>query len=164
MVKILEKIPEYDDNQLSNLLLNALNLISEGKRVDDAKAVIEAIKEEWDRRLHEFNKGEYKADTPEKGVLRTIGYKVGNDGLPEHKRRLLLDYLMSEVLPPVGSPAHMAEWGEPETKRRYQKGIRVIRTFAAGAKTHGNMEKAVKDWQDDVLYMEKVWGHLNYMD
>lgn len=161
-MKVLEKIPQMDDNELSRLFANAIDLISRDKQVEQALKVKKAIQVEWKSRLEAFHSGNYKADTPDVGILKTIGYRVGNDGLPEHKRRILIDYVLSEILPPVGSPAYMAEWGEPETAERYRKAHRVIRVLASSAKTLGNQDKAASDWEADLAYMEQAWGHLKY--
>lgn len=159
-MKVIEKIPSMSDNELSRLFANVMDFIDRKKQLDDAVRVKEAIQQEWQRRLNAFEQGEYKAETPEKGVLSTIGYRVGNDGLPAEKRKLLLDYLIEEILPPVGSPAHMAEWGEPETRTRYMKAHRVIQVLASSGKTLGYMDKATNEWLEDLKYLEKSWGHL----
>lgn len=159
-MKIVEKIPSMSDNELSSLFNNALELIEKNKMVAEANIVLTEIQKEWNKRLQEFNAGNYKADTPEKGVLRTIGYHVGNDGIGEKKRRLLIDYLLSGELPPVGSPAHMAEWGNPNSRERYRKAHRVIQVLKSSAKTLGNMSKAEKEWGEDLRYMEEKWSHL----
>lgn len=159
-MKVIEKIPSMSDNELSRLFANVMDFIDKKKQVDDAVRVKEAIQQEWQRRLNAFEQGKYKAETPEKGVLSTIGYRVGNDGLPAHKRKLLLDYLIEEILPPVGSPAHMAEWGEPETRTRYMKAHRVIQVLASSGKTLGYMDKATNEWLEDLKYLEEAWGHL----
>lgn len=159
-MKVIEKIPSMSDNELSRLFANVIEFIEKKKQLDNALAVKRAIQAEWVRRLAAFTQGNYKAESPETGVLKTIGYKVGNDGLPDTKRRLLIDYLISEILPPVGSPAHMAEWGEPLTKLRYQKAHRVIQVLLSSAKTLGYMDKAAREWENDLKYLEDTWEHL----
>ena len=104
-----------------------------------------------------FNKNKYKAATPENGVLSVVGYKVGNEGEKTSIRRKLLDFIMTENLPPVGSPAYMAEWGEKMSKERYRKLHRVIRVLASSGKTLGNMDKAVIEWEEDLDYLENNW-------
>ena len=159
-MKVISKIPAMSDNELSKLFTNALELIHNKKMVDSAQQVLEAIEVEWSKRLEAYKDGEYKADTPEKGVLKTLGYRVGNDGVSSEKRKMLIDYLLNEQLPPVGSPAHMAEWGEPSSKQRYRKAHRVIQVLKSSASTLGYMDKAAKEWAEDLDYMEKTWGHL----
>ena len=82
MPKILEKIKHMDDNALARLLGNAQALLEKKSDNPDALVVIKAIQEEWARRLHLFRRGDYKASSPEHGVLSMVGYKVGNDGAP----------------------------------------------------------------------------------
>ena len=156
-MKVIEKIPTMNDNQISVLFANATDMILRKKKLEDAALVIKAIQKEWQLRLNDFKKGSYKADSPEQGVLKTIGYKVGNEGLSKSKRHFLLDYIIEEVLPPVGSPAHMAEWGVPKSKTRYKKLHRVIRVLASGAISMGNMDKAAAEWEDDLGYIETKW-------
>lgn len=161
MPKILDKIGQMDDNALARLLGNAQALLEKNADNKDAVLVIDAVQDEWARRLHLFRKGDYKATSPEHGVLSVVGYKVGNDGAPEKQRRLKLDYIMSGTLPPVASPAYMAEWGEPNTRQRYRKLHRVIRVLASSGKQFPNMELAVQHWEDDLLYIEKNWSSID---
>ena len=110
-MKILQKIPKMDDNALSRLFNNAQRLLHKNLKNQDAIIVIEAIKVEWEKRLTEFREGNHNATSPDQGVLSAGGYKVGNDGEKTAFKRQLLDYVMTDTLPFVGSPAHMAEWG-----------------------------------------------------
>lgn len=158
MPKILEKIGQMDDNSLARLLGNAQNLLLKDPEHADAKAVIEAVQDEWGRRLNLFERGLYKATSPKHGVLSVVGYKVGKDGAPERQRHAKLDFIMTGVLPPVSSPAYMAEWGSPNSRQRYQKLHRVIRVLASGNIKLPNMELAVQHWEDDLKYLEQKWG------
>ena len=157
-MKILSNIPNMDDNALARLMNNARAMLVKSPENQDAAKVIEYIEVEWQKRLHLFQSGKYKASTPENGVLSIVGYKVGNDGGKLRARRQILDYIMSGTLPPVGSPAYIAEWGEPLTRKRYVKLHRVIRVLASSGQTLGTMEKAVSDWEDDLLYLEQEWA------
>ena len=161
MPKIIEKIAQMDDNALARLLGNAQTILEKNSENKDAVNVIKAIQDEWARRLHLFCSGNYKASSPEHGVLSVVGYKVGNEGAPEQQRRLKLDYIMSGILPPVASPAYMAEWGEPKTHQRYRKLHRVIRVLASSGKKFSNMERAVLHWEDDLVYLEHTWKNIN---
>lgn len=156
-MKVIQKIPSMDDNELSQLFQNAQDMLFKDKGADAAKSVIVAIEAEWARRLTNFRAGQYKADAPQEGVLKAIGYRVGNNGISEPKRHQLLDFAITGTLPPVGSPAHMAEWGEPCSRTRYAKLHRVIRVLASSARTLGNMEKAAEEWEEDLLYIEQKW-------
>ena len=159
-MKVLEKIPTMSDSELSVLFANTIEFIYQGKQLDLAEKVKKAIQLEWMNREEAFQQGDYKADNPQTGVLKTIGYKVGNEGVEAEKRKALIDYLLSEQLPPVGSPAHMAEWGLPSSKERYRKSHRVIQVLLSSARTIGNMDKAANEWEEDLRYMESRWGYL----
>ena len=67
---------------------------------------------------------------------------------------------MSGTLPPVASPAYMAEWSEPNTRQRYRKLHRVIRVLASSGKKFPNMELAVQNWEDDLVYLERTWSNI----
>jgi len=157
---VLRHIPAMSDSELSKLFYNALEFLRKGKQTELAKDIKLAVLDEWDKRLEQFKSGAYKADTPEQGVLSTIGYRVGKDGMDEESRQYLLDYAMRDRLPAVGSPAHMAEWGEPGTRDRYRKLHRVLQVFISSAKTLGKMDKAKREWESDLKYIELIWGHL----
>ncbi|GHF12495.1 hypothetical protein GCM10017044_03060 [Kordiimonas sediminis] len=161
-MSVLKKIPKMNDNDLRQLFLNANHLIEKSKMVEQANAVIDAIESEWQRRLERFDKGLYKADTPEEGVLKAVGYKVGNDGVTHKIRHQLLDYVMTRSLPSIGSPAYLAEWGEPDTKERYRKLHRVIRVLASSGKKFQNMDTAVHQWEEDLEYLEEKYYQKYY--
>ena len=159
-MKILENIPSMDDNKLARLFSNALEMKRKKKTEEDTDKVIKAVQEEWKKRLSLFEEGEYKADTPDQGILKTIGYKVGNDGVRKESREYLLDYILTSQLPLIGSPTYIAEWSEENSALRYKKLHRVIRVLASSAITIGNMNKAATEWEEDLLYIEKKWSHL----
>ena len=100
-MKILKNIPSMDDNAICRLFVNAQRLLLKNKENSDAKLVLQAIKVEWEKRLKLFESGNYKATTPENGVLSVVGYKVGNEGEKPAIRQQMLDYIMSDILPPV---------------------------------------------------------------
>jgi hypothetical protein len=157
-MKILQQIPSMDDNGLARLLSNAQSLLAKNPDNHDAKKVVEEVQAEWERRLELFKNGDYKATTPENGVLSIVGYKVGNDGGAERERRQKLDFIMSGVLPPVSSPAYMAEWGAPNSRERYRKLHRVIRVLASSNKHFPNRELAIQHWEEDLVYLEETWA------
>ena len=146
------------DNELSKLFTNALELIHNKKMVKDAQEVLKAIQAEWSKRLDAYNDGKYKAETPEKGVLKTLGYRVGNDGVGIENEEYLSTICSTNNYHPW-SPVHMAEWGEPSSNS-YRKAHRVIQVLKSSASTLGYMDKAEREWEEDLAYMEKTWGHL----
>ena len=155
-LKVLANIPKMDDQALSRLFINAQKMHNINND-QNAGLVLDAIKKEWAKRLELFEQNKYKASSPEQGVLHMVGYRVGNDGEKTAFRRHILNFIISDILPPVGSPAHMAEWGKPLSYDRYRKLHRVIRVLASRGKTMGNMDKAVSEWEDDLLYLEEFW-------
>lgn len=161
-MSIVNKIPGMGDNDLLKLFKNALRLIREERMVKEAQDVTFAIQQEWARRMELAKEKNYKAETPEEGLLKTMGYKVGNDAEPQHVRYQLLNYIITGQLPFVGSPAYMLEWGEPSTKERYRKLHRVIKILASSGAHFDNMEKAVADWEDDLVWLEQQWRHHFY--
>lgn len=159
---ILNKIPGMRDNELLNLFQNALRLLREERMIKESNDVLDAIQQEWSKRLELAKQKNYKADTPEEGMLKTLGYKVGNDAEPQKIRYQLLNFIITGHLPFVGSPAYMLEWGEPCSRERYNKLTRVIRRLAFKSSHFENMEKAVSDWEDDLIWLEKEWRNKFY--
>ena len=84
-----------DDNKLTKLFANALEMKRKRKMEENADNVIKAVQQEWDKRLKLQKEGRYKADTPDQGVLKTVGYKVGNDGVSKEVREYLLEYILT---------------------------------------------------------------------
>jgi len=146
-----------DDNKLRGLFLNAFKYILKDQRVDEAEAIIAAIQTTWASRVKAYKFNQYKADTPDKGMLTALGYHVGEKGESEALRHKILDYIMTGTLPPAGSPPYYAEWGEPLTRQRYRKLHRVIRVLASSAAHFENMEKARREWEEDLIYLERDW-------
>ena len=104
MPKVLEKIPNMNDNDLLILFNNAHNILDKSSS-SDAEAVINKIQKVWRERLQLAKKGKYKATTPPIGMLKSFQYAVGNDGLPQKKRQKILDTIFYSDLPVIGSPA-----------------------------------------------------------
>lgn len=157
-MKIVANIPSMDDNALTRLFLNAQRLLLKDPKNQDALTVLNAIQVEWNERLKKFHAGEYKALSPEQGLLSVMGYKVGNAGEKTLIRQRILDYILNSDLPPVASPAYMAEWGARRSPTRYRKLHRVIRVLASSGRTLGNMDKAVIEWEEDLEYLEEKWA------
>lgn len=146
------------DNDLGNLYRNCLAAILQDKPTKArAQEIIEEINAVWQARLSAAVKGDYKAESPEIGVLKTIGYHVGNDGPRTQARWRLLDYVMSNVLPFVGSPAHMHEWGEPNSLTRYRKLHRALASFRTRAGNQPHLVESHRKWDEDIDYIEREW-------
>ncbi len=146
------------DGELETLYQNCVEAIDKGKSTAaQAQRYIDEINAVWRVRLSAAQAGQYKADRPEEGPLKKLGYKVGNGGVSAEKRRRLLDWAMERDLPFVGSPAYMLEWGEPRSAKRYRKLHTSLTVFRSGARTLGTMQKADDDWSQDLAYIEAAW-------
>lgn len=157
---MVKKINEYSDEGLLTLFSNAMNLIEKGQRVQEAEDVIKKIELEWEERLKQYLFADEKADRPSRGMLKTIGYAVGNDGVGTVKRQLLLDHLIQGTLPFCGSPAYMAEWGYPNSKKRYRKLRDVLNQLVYKNRNFQEMASAIIHWQTDLEYIKGKWKHL----
>lgn len=155
---VISGIPLKNDNELLKLYKNAVRLIS-NDRFPDAPAVIECIEEEWGNRLAQAKDGDYRATTPNIGMLKSMGYAVGESGEKTPIRRFILDKIMTANLPIVGSPAYTFEWGDKDSTKRYKKLHRTIQSFISGAITRNqpNWEKAIIEWQEDLDFIEEEY-------
>jgi len=91
---------------------------------------------------------------PASGVLSVMGYRVGNNGLPDDERRLILREVF-EVELVSGSPDsddYVREWGEPRSPQRLGKMNRALWGFIklAQRRTSADMSGALADWGDDL--------------
>ena len=95
---------------------------------------------------------------PDVGMLKTLGYVVGNNGVRTKLRREIINYAMMGHLPVVGSPSYTLEWGEPLTPTRFNKLSRTLRAFIDGGKSREGMEQAMIEWMEDLEYLETTYG------
>ena len=160
-MRIFEDIPTYTDEQLLTLFHNAMTMLEEGRQTENAQKVLNALKDEWRIRAERAQERIIKPGAPKEGLLKKIGYKVGNEGASEKKRRELLDFIVSaDPLPFVWSPAYMAEWGPSKSKKRYAKLTTVIRSLAFGNQNLPNIEKAIIEWETDLEYLSERWKQV----
>ena len=151
-----------DDNKLLKLFHNIIDHLEKGKKIDEALNLLTQIEHEWKKRLDNYLNGDQKATRPDQGMLKTIGYKVGNDGMIYTKRRLLLDRVINGVLPFCGSPSYMAEWGDPKTKQRFKKLRDVLNQLIFKNRNFPEMDVAVGDWSEDLKYIKDKWHNEIY--
>lgn len=95
------------------------------------------------------------------GILSLSGYRVGRArGRPANIRQKILNtILLYDDLLDVPERAYAAEWGRPASRQRYKKMHDSIKTFLNNArKRHGlkDMSTAIKDWESDLIYMERT--------
>lgn len=95
----------------------------------------------------------------EEGLLKFMGYTVGQNGAYRNQRRQVLDYVYNERVPMVQSQEYMDEWGRPKTAQRLQKMANSLATFARNAKRRHNydMRLAVNEWEEDLAYLKKKY-------
>jgi hypothetical protein len=175
MPSILEKIPTMKIRDTVILWRNALGVLNEPARAAQhplAQSVIDAVQAEWRRRRRYRNPadeifawpsteanpggGNLKTDGWEKeGVLKFMGYQVGNDGEPQSIRERILSQVFSGPLPPVFPESYLDEWGEPETAIRLQKMAEAIAAFTRNAKRRrdSRMHNSIRDWEKDLEFL-----------
>ena len=161
--KLINSLQKKDDNQISRIFNNAIDIISNNKpQKEDAIKTINAIKIEWKRRLELFKLGKYKTTSPNLGMLGFLGYHVGHQGEPKKRRRYLIDWIMSNDLPLVQSPTYLLEWNKPKSLERYKKFHRVLQGLITSNENRKDIEyrdfdKAIMEWKDDLEYLENKW-------
>lgn len=89
-----------------------------------------------------------------RGLLRHLGYRVGEQGKPPSARRAVLTaavLLPARLLP----NQHRENWGDAGTAQRVHEICRMITLFynLASGKTAANMSKARAHWQDDLAWL-----------
>lgn len=155
-------IPGMSDNDLARLYTNCVNSIVGNKaNRGQAEAYIEEINAVWRQRLADATEGLYKAESPETGVMKVMGYSAGKDAPPTPIRHALLDLVMTGQLPFVGSPAHMLEWGEPRSLTRYRKLHRFLASQRTRASSQEKLERAFRLWDEDMDYIEGKWRNAS---
>ncbi|MCD8570920.1 MAG: hypothetical protein LRY76_05245 [Alphaproteobacteria bacterium] len=165
-MSIIEKIPTFSDNQLVQLLSNALDTIARAKAgqkffgsLDEAEKVVEAIAAEWERRLDLAQAGKYKAERPKIGILGFLGYRVGRNGASLGKRQAILSYIFTRQLPMLGSPAYMTEWATPNSSERMKKMATTIANLAREKIAFGQEQyaDAILHWEADLDWLFKEY-------
>lgn len=151
---MIDKIPEKAGDDLLKIFNNAIRALEKGYKEAEATALIAAIRKEWDQRLRILQDTGEK-ELPAEGMLKALGYSVGSHGERAPVRRLIIDMLMTGTLPPVFSPAYVAEWGAPLSRQRYDKLHTVI--FVLRKKAPRAWEEAKEEWTDDLIYIENKW-------
>lgn len=110
---------------------------------------------EWPSTDAPTGSGDLEIEAPTKGLLGHLGYRVGNDGLPEEERRAILDNVYLDDLPPVNSSDYMAEWGRPSTGPRLHKLAKSIAALTRNAKRRrtASLATSVDEWEADLEYL-----------
>lgn len=95
----------------------------------------------------------------EEGLLKFMGYAVGQKGAYRSRRIQVLDYVFNERVPKVQSYEYMSKWGEPKSARRLEKLADCLASFARNAKRRRfqDMEQAVLEWEEDLNYLKEKY-------
>lgn len=107
-----------------------------------------------ERKVGEYTRSNQGASWSTRGLLRHLGYRVGQQGEPPHRRH---EILTSAVLLPdrLLPTQHLRNWGRAGTATRVGEVrgmIALFRRLASGRSTF-NMTKAMRDWQNDLDWL-----------
>lgn len=100
-----------------------------------------------------------QVEWPKVGMLKHLGYSVGQEGESITYRRAILNDLFSrEKLPKVDSPEYVGQWGLPKTATRLKKMADAIAAFCKSAKRRGrgSMGTAIAEWEEDLAWLKKT--------
>ena len=89
--------------------------------------------------------------------LHALGYRVGQTGEPDNRRREVLTNAFKGALPPVESAHYMRQWGEPNAGRRLQ---RIAEQLAKNIERQSNnptMANAIRDWRADLQWLGETF-------
>ncbi|PMO64129.1 hypothetical protein BCT04_14555 [Vibrio breoganii] len=96
-----------------------------------------------------------EGEWPKLGMLKAVGYSVGQSGLAISIRAELLTNVYVQQLPHVTSQSYVDEWGAPESSRRLQKMAESLAAFARNAKRKdADMSYAIRDWEHDLAWLK----------
>ena len=102
-----------------------------------------------------LERGGDSSGAPAEGIMSTMGYRVGdNQGIRKEYRINIMIDVLTEPLPFVESPSYMQEWGEPRTKKRYNK----LKNFLIGEINNPlqrNNHRAISEWKEDLEWLLK---------
>ena len=157
---MVKPIDEMAPEEVATLFRNCItNVVKKNRFATNSAEKIIEIASHWSHTRATLDVGQDR-NRPEFGVLRAIGYQVGNEGVDPKIRHWLLEYAMQGVLPPIKDRSYMEEWGEPESKKRFYKVKRVIEYLIEDHSNPNIFDKALRDWQKDLDYLDKKWGYL----
>jgi hypothetical protein len=153
-------------------------------RLDLYERLVRSIEMEWRRRSNLRHTTDEYFDWPttkakrgngtigdlswvETGVLGYLGYHVGEKStLTIANRHAILRRVFHMHLPPIESPAYMAEWGERESAGRLKKMANSLASFARQSKRQcsRDMSEAIESWERDLkmLHDEYYVGKFGF--
>lgn len=91
------------------------------------------------------------------GLLRTMGYRVGVEGIGESKRRAILDDIYLHELYLLRGHPQQKQWGKPQTAERLRRLANTIAAFTRNAKRMRQPALvAIAEWEADLRYLRKT--------
>lgn len=95
--------------------------------------------------------------SPEIGLLKLLGYTVGNNGLSTEKRHHILQYVFYGELPPGLPTEYLYEWGAAGSRTRLLKLANTLASFARNAKKNlrADLSEAIHNWEDDLEWVRR---------
>lgn len=157
---------------------NAIRILADDEQRPkhaEAQKALDAINGEWARRRREPSDEKFPWPTTvatigsggietagwiEEGVLKFVGYSVGNTNRePQRIRERILSELFRGTIPPVFPSAYLDEWGDPLSVCRLRKMAETIAAFARNGKRQrrSRMAAAVRDWEHDLDYLYREY-------
>lgn len=105
--------------------------------------------------VHLNGSGEFASELLKIGLLKHMGYKVGERGLPTNKRRTILSKVFKFELPKVDLPVwYIEQWGEPNSGQRLKKMADSLATFRRREKKLNHL-KAASDYETDLEWLHR---------
>ena len=99
--------------------------------------------------------------SPEEGVLRLLGYRVGKGGLSTPERRKVLEMVYKLPLASLPRVANWQEWGEAQSSARLGKMQRCLLTFAEQSlRRRAPLLEAVEAWHADARWVTETFSPL----
>jgi len=99
--------------------------------------------------------GVFEIDT---GLLSTMGYRVGMEGIGEARRRDILDDIYEQELFLLKGHPQEREWGKPRTATRLRKMALVLASLTKLSKRMRTPPRiAIAEWESDLRYLKKVF-------
>ena len=89
------------------------------------------------------------------GVLSTMGYRVGVNGLAPAIRYQILERTYRGQLPQSLPRDYLSEWGSPGTAHRLQKLANTIAALTRNMKRRSPGAAASDDWEEDLRMLKK---------
>ena len=101
-----------------------------------------------------------QTDWPQLGMLRFLGYSVGQNGeLRTTRQRILRELFYKLDLPKVENQAYVDEWGAPESGARLRKMAQSIAAFCRGARRRDEftLSVAIEEWEEDLAWLKTTY-------